>query len=420
MLINLGFTVNVYFFTGRPKGSGLKKSLSDSVAKSSTSAITWPSMAAPRKRIPVNIFQLNGSSSKKALKGRVMETSSRPSLSMTTPTKGLFSSSSFEVDSFSSIANGYSSFGSQISGISLEGKNTSYGQKKRIEEPAPPRGKKAEFLVKLDHEGVTSPKTKNGKALLLLGASGFGSNGVGGLPRAEVYSHPVLLVKDNRKGDGSRAELLLKGTSVQRKPSPSIPIEYGDLNIGCHRDCQSSYSDMDDEEEDVKTRAGLASASGGLRTAGQFLSRISVSSSSSGSSSSSSSGSLSSSSLCSSENDSSYSSEDEETSTLLLQSCLTPHHSLLQTPEPPVGPVRHSFVAKAVAVSTAKEGHSNHSASGKPPKRKDFASSHSKSSKDLVKRQRLLADQTKPRVSPILPSRQLWRWSGNPTQVSPC
>ncbi|XP_077086774.1 BAH and coiled-coil domain-containing protein 1 isoform X3 [Siphateles boraxobius] len=399
---------------GRPKGSGLKKCLSDSVAKSSTSAITWPSIAAPRKRIPVNIFQLNGSSSKKALKGRVMETSSRPSLSMMTPTKGLFSSSSFEVDSFSSIANGYSSFGSQISGISLEGRNTSYGQKKRIEEPAPPRGKKAEFLVKLDHEGVTSPKTKNGKALLLLGASGFGSNGVCSLPRAEAYSHPVLLVKDNRKGDGSRAELLLKGTSVQRKSSPSIPTEYGDLNIGCHRDCQSSYSDM--EEEDVKTRAGLASASGGLRTSGQFLSRISVSSSSSGSSSSSSSGSLSSSSLCSSENDSSYSSEDEESSTLLLQSCLTPHHSLHQTPEPPVGPVRHSFVAKAVAVSTAKEGHSNHSASGKPPKRKECSSSHSKTSKDLVKRHRLLADQTKSRVSPILPSRQLWRWSGNPTQ----
>ncbi|XP_050958308.1 BAH and coiled-coil domain-containing protein 1 isoform X1 [Labeo rohita] len=405
---------------GRPKGSGLKKTLSDSVPKSSAPAVTWPSVAAPRKRMPVNFFQLNGSASKKVLKGRVAETSSRPSVSMTTPTKGLFSSSSFEVDSFSSIANGYSSFGSQTSGISLEGKNSSYGQKKRTEEPAPPRGKKSEFLVKLDHEGVTSPKTKNSKALLLLGASGFGSNGVGGLPRAEAYSHPVLLVKDNRKGDGSRAELLLKGTTVQRKPSPSLRMsEYGDLNLGCHRDCHSSYSDMDEEEEEVErrtARAALASASGGLRTAGRFLSRISVSSSSSGSSSSSSSGSLSSSSLCSSENDSSYSSEDEESSTLLLQSCLTPHHSLLQSPEPPVGPPRHSFVAKAVAVSSAKGGHSNHSTNSKPQKRKECPSSLSKTSKDLVKRQRLLADQTKPRVSPILPSRQLWRWSGNPTQ----
>uniref|UniRef100_A0A8C2H307 BAH domain and coiled-coil containing 1a n=1 Tax=Cyprinus carpio TaxID=7962 RepID=A0A8C2H307_CYPCA len=401
------------FFISTPKGSGLKKSLSDSVAKSSAPVVTWPSVAAPRKRMPVNFFQLNGSASKKALKGRVVETSSRPSVSMTTPTKGLFSSSSFEVDSFSSIANGYSSFGSQTSGISLEGKNSSYGQKKRTGEPAPPRGKKAEFLIKLDHEGVTSPKTKNSKAPLLLGASGFGSNGVGGLPRAEAYSHPVLLVKDNRKGDGSRAELLLKGTAVQRKPSPSLRIsEYGDLTLGCHRDCHSSYSDMDEEEEEVERRTGraaLAPASGGLRTAGHFLSHISVSSSSSGSSSSSSSGSLSSSSLCSSENDSSYSSEDEE-------SCLTPHHSLLQNPEPPVGPPQHSFVAKAVAVSSAKGGHGNHSTNSKPQKRKEYPSSFSKTPKDLVKRQRLLADQTKPRVSPILPSRQLWRWSGNPTQ----
>uniref|UniRef100_A0A673KAG9 BAH domain and coiled-coil containing 1a n=1 Tax=Sinocyclocheilus rhinocerous TaxID=307959 RepID=A0A673KAG9_9TELE len=398
----------------------LSQNLVDCLSRHSAPAVTWPSVAAPRKRMPVNVFQLNGSASKRALKGRVAETSSRPSVSMTTPAKGLFSSSSFEVDSFSSIANGYSSFGSQTSGISLEGKNTSYGQKKRTEEPASHRGKKAEFLVKLDHEGVTSPKTKNSKALLLLGASGFGSNGVGSLPRAEAYSHPVLLVKDNRKGDGSRAELLLKGTAVQRKPSPSLRMsEFGDLNLGCHRDCHSSYSDMDEEEEEVERRTGhaaLAPGSGSLRTAGRFLSRISVSSSSSGSSSSSSSGSLSSSSLCSSENDSSYSSEDEESSTLLLQSCLTPHHSLLQTPEPPVGPPRHSFVAKAVAVSSAKGGHSNHSTNSKPQKRKECPSSLSKTSKDLVKRQRLLADQTKPRVSPILPSRQLWRWSGNPTQ----
>ncbi|XP_051573330.1 BAH and coiled-coil domain-containing protein 1 [Myxocyprinus asiaticus] len=398
---------------GRPKGSGLKKSISNNVAKTSASALTWPSVAAPRRRTPVNFFQLNGSASKKALRGRVPETSLRPSVSMTTPAKGLFSSSSFEVDSFSSIANGYSSFG-----MSLEGKNTSYVQKKRTEEPAPTRGRKAEFLVKLDHEGVTSPKTKRSKALLLLGASGFGSNGVGGLPRTETYSHPVLLVKDNRKGDGSRAELLLKGSQVQRKPSPSLRMnEYGDLNLGCHRDCHISYSEMDEEEEDQRRRTGsasLAQASGGLRTAGRFLSSISVSSSSSGSSSSTSSGSLSSSSLCSSDNDSSYSSEDEESSTLLLQSCLTTHHSLPQTTEPPAGPPRHSFVAKAVAMSSAKEG--NHSVSSKPPKRKECPSSVSKNSKELLKRQRLLTDQTKPKMSPILPSRQMWRWSGNPTQ----
>nr|XP_055039716.1 BAH and coiled-coil domain-containing protein 1 [Misgurnus anguillicaudatus] len=403
---------------GRPKGSGLKKFISNNVLKSSASALSWTSAPTPRKRTAVNFFQLSGSTSKKVSKGRLAETSPRSSVTTATPAKGLFGSSSFEVDSFSSIANGYSSFG-RTSGISLEGKKAFYGQKKRIAEPGPSRGKKAEFPIKLDHEGVTSPKTKNSKALLLLGASSFGSSGVAGIARTEAYSHPVLLVKNNGRGNCSRVELVPKGTTVQRKPSLSSRMdEYGDLNLGCRRDCHSSYSDIDEEEEEAQMRterSALAPALGGL-TAGRFLSRVSVSSSSSGSSSSSTSGSLSSSSLCSSDNDSSYSSEDEESSTLLLQSCLTSHHSLLQTPEPPAGPQRHSFVAKAVAVSGSKSGHATHSVNSKPPKRKECPSSLFKTSKDMVKRQRLLADQTRSKLSPVLSSRQLWKWSGNPTQ----
>ncbi|XP_017569542.1 BAH and coiled-coil domain-containing protein 1 isoform X2 [Pygocentrus nattereri] len=402
---------------GRPKGSGLKRFISDSIAKNSTSPLTWPSVDAPRKRAPVNLFQLNGSAPKKALRNKEADMFPHAPVSMTTPAKGIFSSSSFEVDSFSSIANGYSSFCSQASGTPLGGRSSPYGQKRRSDDPDAPRGRKNEFLVKLDHEGVTSPKNKSSKALLLLGGSGFGSKSIGAPPRPEAYSHPVLLVKDSRKGDSSRAELL----PIQRKPSPTLRMgEYGDLGLSCHRDCHSSYSDEEEEEEDRRRRRGggslLPSASSGMRTAGRFLSRLSVSSSSSGSSSSSSSGSLSSSSLCSSDNDSSYSSEDEESSTLLLQSCLTPHHSLLQPPKPPTGPPQHSFVAKAMAVSNAKGGNANHSAGNKPLKRKECPSSPSKPSKDLIKRQKLLPDQGRPKVSSFLPARQLWRWSGSPTQ----
>lgn len=405
--------------SGRPKGSGLKKFISDNIAKDSTSPYTWPSVDVPRKRAPVNLFQLNGSAPKKTLKNREADKFPHTLVSMKTPAKGIFSSSSFEVDSFSSIANGYSSFCSQASGAPLGGRSSPYGQKRRSDDPDVPRGRKNEFLIKLDHEGVTSPKNKSSKALLLLGGSGFGPKSLGAPPRPEAYSHPVLLVKDSRKGDSSRAELL----PIQRKSSPSLRMsEYGDLGLSCHRDCHSSYSDMDEEEEDDRRRRGdgsiLPSASSGMRTAGRFLSRLSVSSSSSGSSSSSSSGSLSSSSLCSSDNDSSYSSEDEESSTLLLQSCLTPHPSLLQPPNPPTGPPQHSFVAKAVAVSNAKGGNANHSAGSKPLKRKECPSSPSKPSKDLVKRQKLLPDQNRPKVSSFLPARQLWRWSGSPTQVS--
>lgn len=341
------------------------------------------------------------------------------SVSVTSSAKCIFNSRSFEVDSFSSIANGYSSFCSQTSGMPTEGKSSPYGQGKKSEESDIPRGRKNEFLVKLDHEGVMNPKNKSSKALLMLGGSGFGSKCIGAPPKPEAYSHPVLLVKDKRKGDSSRAELL----PIQRKPTSSLLMsKHGDMGLSCHRDCQSSYSDMDeeDEEEEERRRRGesvLVPASGGIRIGSRFLSHLSVSSSSSGSSSSSSSGSLSSSSVCSSDNDSSYSSEDDENSTLLLQSCLTPHHSLLHSHKTSTGPSQHSFVAKAMAVSSAKGGNVD-SAARKPLKRKECLSSSTKPSKDLVKRQKLLADHSRPKVSSCMPARQLWRWSGNPTQVS--
>lgn len=398
----------------------MKRFNSASVSKTSASPLTWPSIAQPRKRAPVNLFQLNGSATKKTLKNREA-VFPRASVSVTTSAKCIFNSRSFAVDSFSSIANGYSSFCSQTSGMPVEGRSSPYGQGRKSDESDVSRGRKSEFLIKLDHEGVMNPKNKSSKALLMLGGTGFGSKGIGDPPKPEVYSHPVLLVKDKRKGDSSRAELL----PIQRKPSPSLLMgKHGDMGLSCHRDCHSSYSDMDEEDEEEeeeerrrRSESVLVPASGGMRMGGRFLSQLSVSSSSSGSSSSSSSGSISSSSVCSSDNDSSYSSEDDENSTLLLQSCLTPHHSLLHPHKASAGPPQHSFVAKAMAVSSAKGGNVD-SAARKPLKRKECLSSSSKPSKDLVKRQKLLADHSRPKVSSCIPARQLWRWSGNPTQVS--
>ncbi|XP_046722582.1 BAH and coiled-coil domain-containing protein 1 isoform X2 [Silurus meridionalis] len=400
---------------GRPKGSGLKRFISDS-DKTSASPLTWPSIAQPRKRAPVNLFQLNGSGTKKATKNKEAGFP-HASVSTTTPAKCIFNSRSFEVDSFSSIANGYSSFCSQSSSMPIEGRNSPCGQGRKSEESDVPRGRKNEVLIKLDHEGVMNPKNKSSKALLMLGGSGFGSKGIGAPPKPDTYSHPVLLVKDKRKGDSSRAELL----PIQRKPSPSLIVsKHGEMGHSCHRDCHSSYSDMDEEDEEEEERrrrseSVLVPASDGIRMAGRFLSHLSVSSSSSGSSSSSSSGSVSTSSVCSSDNDSSYSSEDDENSTLLLQSCLTPHHSLLHSHKATTRPPQHSFVAKAMAVSSAKGGNVD-SAARKPLKRKECLSSSTKTSKDLVKRQKLLADHSRPKVSPCMPARQLWRWSGDPTQ----
>lgn len=421
-------TWHIFFVLGRPKGSGKKQKQqqqAENANENPSPFLGWPLLANTRKRTSDNLFQFNGSP-RKALRGNEDDLFHLPQTQplASTPAKGLFSSSSFEVDSFSSIANGYSSFCAQSTGpspsLSLGPRSGLYGQRRKQDELVIPRGRKSgqEFLVKLDHEGVTSPKTKNSKALLLRG----GSSSVSGMPRTEAYSHPVLLVKDNKKGGASRVELLVKGTTPQRKPSHSLRLgEYGDLGFSYHRECHSSYSDLDDEEEE-RRRAALAAASGGLRTAGRFLSRLSVSSSSSGSSSSSSSGSISSSSLCSSDNDSSYSSEDEDSSTLMLQSCLSSHRGLLQPSEPSTSsrPHQHSFVAKAVAVSNAKGGASDQ-VNSKSLKRKECTSSGSKSSKDFVKKPRMLPDDTsfipRPKMSAFLAGRQMWRWSGNPTQV---
>lgn len=341
-----------------------------------------------------------------------------------TAAKGLFSSSSFEVDSFSSIANGYTSFCTQPSGtspsLSLGTKSGLYGQRRSQDELVVAKARKSgqEFMVKLDHEGVTSPKTKNSKALMLRD----GSSNMSAMPRANVYSHPVLLVKDNKKGSASRVELFVKGSRPQKRPSHSLHLgEYSDLGFSYHRECKNSYSDLEDDE-DEKRRATVAAASGGLRTAGRFLSRFSVSSSSSGSSSSSSSGSLSSSSVCSSDNDSSYSSEDEENSTLMLRSCLSSHRGLLQTSEPSTSSRSHqqSFVAKALAISNPKGGQPDEVLNNKSLKRKECTSTNLKPSKDYVKRPRMLPDDTfipRLKTTSFIPGRQMWRWSGNPTQV---
>ncbi|KAG7491211.1 hypothetical protein MATL_G00000670 [Megalops atlanticus] len=371
---------------GVPKSisSGRRSPVAESTNRSCTPLLSWPAVAVPRKRTPHNFFPLNGAP-RRMLKGKEAELFPLLSSCSAVPANGIFGSP-FEVDSFSSIANGYASLGSRQAAAPLGPRAAPCGRGRKPGDG----GRKAggvEFPVKLDHEGVTAPKTKSSKALLQLGGQGqggtedkgFGAKGVGG---------------------------------VASPPSPALALgEYADFGMNCHSDCHSFYSDLDEEEEEEEEeerRAALAAAA----TSGRFLSRLSVSSSSSGSSSSSSSGSLSSSSLCSSENDSSYSSEDEESSTLLLQGCLSSHHALLQPPEPPPAAVPRSFVAKAVAVSPAKAG-----AGGRPLRRRESPNSTpAKPAKDPARKQRLPAADSLHKMAPFLPVRQLWRWSGNPTQ----
>ncbi|KAM7381906.1 hypothetical protein PAMA_012658 [Pampus argenteus] len=477
---------------GRPKKihSVPKTSVSETVTKGNTSLLSW---SAPRKRPPVDFFLFNGTSRKtqRRIRERDLGVFHRPASHPVTPPipiKGIFGSP-FVVDSFSSIANGYSTFGSggssgagrpvTIPSMGLRDSSSACssaltmamaaGNKKPVSE----RDRK-QFLVKLDHEGVTSPKTKNSKALLRLGGNG----GRGGRTLASAgatlrYIHPAMLVKHGKKGGGgrdstgARSEALLKGTPPLRKDllSAGLGVQGGDYSLEYPSDCPSSYSELDEDDEDGGQDAGVQRRSPVVASHrnGRFLSRLSACFSSS-SSSSSSSGSISCSSLCSSDNDSSYSSDEESSSVLLRRALLQQDkhkhrqniNSDLLSPDPATSNPSasstaasgHSYVAKAsMAVpgskvrgertedrkeyvskgsiaansSTAKtqlkrkEGgpNSHHQGQSSP------VSQQSKpTSKDptAAKRQRMASPEPLHNMAPLLPGRQLWKWSGNPTQ----
>ncbi|KAM9336798.1 BAH and coiled-coil domain-containing protein 1 [Symphorus nematophorus] len=467
-----------------PKTANTPTSVTDTVTKGNSSLLNW---SAPRKRPPVDFFLFNGTSRKtqRRIRERDLGFFHRPAshpLAPPMPIKGIFGSP-FEGDSFSSIANGYSTFGSSATGrpvttvasMGLRDSSSSAcssavttamaaGNRKPVNE----RDRK-QFLVKLDHEGVTSPKTKNGKALLRLGGSGGrgGKNLVSaGAPLR--YIHPALLVKDGKKGGGERDSTgaILKGAPPLRKDllSAGLGVQGGDYSLDYPSDCPSSYSELDEDDEDdgQDAEARQRSAAVTSHRGGRFLSRLSVCFSSS-SSSSSSSGSISSSSLCSSDNDSSYSSDEESSSVLLRRALLQQDKhkhrqnltSDLLSPDPttsnssPSASVpAHGFVAKAsMAISGSKvradraedrkefmsKGNIvvNSSAAKNQLKRKEgIPNSHHQSqsspvsqqsksaSKDpaTAKRQRMSSPEPLPNMAPLLPGRQLWKWSGNPTQ----
>nr|XP_046234179.1 BAH and coiled-coil domain-containing protein 1 isoform X2 [Scatophagus argus] len=470
-----------------PKTASILTSATDSVTKSNASMLSW---SVPRKRPPVDFFLFNGTSRKtqRRIRERDLGFFHRPAshpLVPPVPIKGIFGSP-FEGDSFSSIANGYSTFGSSAVGrpvttVASMGLRDSLssacssavttamagGSRK----PVSDRDRK-QFLVKLDHEGVTSPKTKNSKALLRLGGSG----GRGGKTLTSAgaplrYIHPALLVKDGKKAGGERestgprSEAILKGTPPLRKDllSAGLGVQGGEYSLDYPSDCPSSYSELDEDDEDdgQDTEARRRSSAVTSHRGGRFLSRLSVCFSSS-SSSSSSSGSISSSSLCSSDNDSSYSSDEESSSVLLRRALLQQDKhkhrqnmtSNLMSPDPTTSTSSpsastptHGFVAKAnMAISGSKaradraedrkefmsKGMTANSSTAKTQlKRKEgIPNSHHQSqsssvsqqpkpaSKDpaTAKRQRMSSPEPLPSMAPLLPGRQLWKWSGNPTQ----
>ncbi|XP_072207722.1 BAH and coiled-coil domain-containing protein 1 isoform X4 [Excalfactoria chinensis] len=351
--------------------------------------LSWSAVAQTKRKaaskgtaVLQNLFQVNGSTKKLRAKEALFPVHHH----VAAPVFG----NGFGADSFSRIASSYASFGAGA-GLVLPAAQKLLRCKKaeRLEAEMGKGSRRragSEFLVKLDHEGVTSPKNKNCKALLL-GEKDFGAKLE--RPLASGYTHSAL--GKERKGRAAVHPLPV-GLALRKYSGQA------EFSLNCDSDCHSSYSDMDEEED----AGGL-----GADVPSRFMTRLSVSSSSSGSSTSSSSGSISTSSLCSSDNeDSSYSSEDED-SALLLQTCLShPVPALLAQPDAlrSKGSVpQRCFLTKAAAAGPKAK-----------LKRKE-ALSFSKA-KEFSRRQRLPSVENRPKISAFLPARQLWRWSGNPTQ----
>lgn len=475
---------------GRPKkmysvakAANTSTSATDSVTKGSTSFLNW---SIPRKRPPVDFFLFNGTSRKtqKKIRERDLGLFHQPALhplAPPTPIKSIFGTV-FEVDSFSSIANGYSSFGhggasgagrsaTTTGSIALQdspcSSSVTMATAAEIRKPLSERDRK-HFLVKLDHEGVTSPKTKSGKALLRFG--GAGARGVksqasaGGLLQ---YIQPSLLGKNDKKvGEESesarpRSDTLPKGVPPLSKDvlSASLGLKGGDYILDYPSDCPSSYSELDEDDEEEGQAVRRRRATISSHRGGRFLSRPSICLSSS-SSSSSSSGSISSSSLCSSDNDSSYSS-DEDSSSVLLQRALLQQdkqknrqnvNSSLRSPDPttsnPTSATTNGYITKAGVViggskvradrvGDRKEYISkgsmmvNNRMTKMQLKRKESVSNdHHQTQSSLVsqqlkpaskdsaatKKQRMSSPEPLQKIASLLPGRQLWKWSGNPTQ----
>ncbi|XP_011788684.1 PREDICTED: BAH and coiled-coil domain-containing protein 1 [Colobus angolensis palliatus] len=339
-----------------------------------------------------NLFQLNGSSKKLRAREALF-----PVHSMATPVFG----NGFRADSFSSLASSYAPFVGGT-GPGLPGGAHKLLRAKKAERVEAEKGGRrragGEFLVKLDHEGVTSPKNKTCRALLM-GDKDFGPKLGRPLP-SPSYAHPALVGKD-KKGRAPIPPLPMGLALRKYAGQAEFPLPYDS-------DCHSSFSDED--EDGPGLAAGVPS---------RFLARLSVSSSSSGSSTSSSSGSMSTSSLCSSDNEDSSCSSDEDPA-LLLQTCLThPVPTLLAQPEAlrskGGGPHAHAqrcFLSRATVAGT---GAGSGPSSGKSKLKRKEALSFSKA-KELSRRQRLPSVENRPKISAFLPARQLWKWSGNPTQ----
>ncbi|XP_037544799.1 trinucleotide repeat-containing gene 18 protein [Nematolebias whitei] len=310
----------------------------------------------------------------------------------------------------------------------------------------------AEPLVKLDHEGVTSPKTKKTKALMLLEGRGLrrdhgpaadqkllrtkpgAPEREAALPDKEAAYKSSRLAKDKADSCGRGQETDTREEKVKKEESKEL--EKREERRMKEESQSSSSSESEEETENGKTKKKKCTSS-----------CSSSSSSCSGSSTSSSSSSSS-----SSTDDSSCSSDEERTPMPSLAPI--PKQSVQEKPNEKVKEEEEE-VKEEVEVKVEEEEQSQSDSSpstppvldapaptkppkpttgkgsgqrGRPPKPKPSGGEgkverpkrregvHLPTTKELAKRQRLPSVENRPKISAFLPARQLWKWFGKPTQ----
>ncbi|XP_075036055.1 trinucleotide repeat-containing gene 18 protein isoform X2 [Mixophyes fleayi] len=273
------------------------------------------------------------------------------------------------------------------------------------------RKREAQLLVKLDHEGVMSPKSKKTKETMmrLEDSNNMMRNDhktmISGCYSNVNTSKPKEKFSDTKH----RAAEQDFGSEAFDHAANNSKI-MSDQKIGSQKNegqlknsNSSSESEEDDERkkrQDTLQHSSSSSKSSTSKSSTSTSSR-SLSSSSSSSTSSSSTSSSSSSSLT---DDASSSSEDDAANAASILPDTQKHHCKCMRPD---------STSKTTIYIRQQKQEQQRAIRCKPKKREGI---HLPTTKELAKRQRLPSVENRPKIAAFLPARQLWKWSGKPTQ----
>ncbi|XP_056609882.1 trinucleotide repeat-containing gene 18 protein isoform X3 [Triplophysa dalaica] len=302
-----------------------------------------------------------------------------------------------------------------------EEETSGFGLKMQRKQP------QTEILIKLDHEGVMSPKTKKTKALMMMEGQNLSkrdNKSVMGVDYTTVSAPgaPDKTLKSKTKPADVDLSESASTYSVRKLGSDGLIKVNGSSEKGkeCHNCSSSSSSSSESEGEEERgtsqdKKPKPVSTSSNSSRASSF-----ASSSSSTSSSSSSAGSSSSSSTSSTTSDEESSCSSDEEPVAASQSSpaeQTPHKCEEEKINAKSGPPANLQKLEKQQASTTEHQQQKpqkvKQGVGRPKKREGI---HLPTTKELAKRQRLPSVENRPKISAFLPARQLWKWFGKPTQ----